>query len=238
MFAGAANANLTVWDSQEAQDAWAEMWRLTAERYGQSAVVAGYDLLTEPTVNRLIDPSGERSPQEVAAAAGTTRDWNRFAATPIIVDSMNWASAAWFLALTVFDDPNIVYGLHTYDPDLYTQQEAGQGAISYPSVVDYAGERVQFDSAWLRENLEPVRTFQQTHNVPVFVGEFGTLRWVPGSERYFNGFDVELGADVDQARQSAAGCLSGCLVAQYRLSEPLRLTPPRCSGAACLQSPW
>ncbi|NDJ54205.1 MAG: glycoside hydrolase family 5 protein, partial [Chloroflexi bacterium] len=132
VFSSLAGANRTVWDSQEAQDAWADMWRFTAERYKDSPVVVGYDLLTEPTVNTLIDPSSNRSPQDVAAsAAGTTRDWNRFAAnlisairevdqqTPIIVDAMNWAGLEWLPALRIFDDPYVAYGVHIYDPDLY-----------------------------------------------------------------------------------------------------------------------
>ncbi|MBM3122939.1 MAG: glycoside hydrolase family 5 protein, partial [Chloroflexi bacterium] len=38
----------TVWTEAEAQDAWAEMWRYTAERYRDNPVVVGYDLMCEP----------------------------------------------------------------------------------------------------------------------------------------------------------------------------------------------
>jgi hypothetical protein len=55
-----------------------------------------------------------------AQAAGTLRDWNAFAAeitaairqvdpdTPIIVNSISWAAAAWFPALQPTGDPRTV----------------------------------------------------------------------------------------------------------------------------------
>ena len=40
-----------VWTDQDAQDAWVEMWRYTAERYRDNPVVVGYDLMCEPNSN-------------------------------------------------------------------------------------------------------------------------------------------------------------------------------------------
>jgi len=37
-----------VWTDQDAQDAWVEMWRYTAEHYRDNPVVVGYDLMCEP----------------------------------------------------------------------------------------------------------------------------------------------------------------------------------------------
>lgn len=37
--------NNRVWTDQEAQDAWVEMWRYTAQRYKDNPVVVGYDLM-------------------------------------------------------------------------------------------------------------------------------------------------------------------------------------------------
>ena len=64
----------TVWEDPEAQDAWIEMWRTTAERYRDNPVVVGYDLMCEPNANALFDlwePS-----EFYAGYGGTTYDWN------------------------------------------------------------------------------------------------------------------------------------------------------------------
>ena len=58
--------------------------------------------------------------------------------------------------------------------------------ISYPSVVDDAGERISFNRDWLLENLQPVIEFEEQHNVPVYVGEFGLFRWVPGAAAFID----------------------------------------------------
>jgi hypothetical protein len=225
-----------VWDDQAAHDAWIEMWRFTAQRYRDVPVIAGYDLMVEPHPNTLIDPGGEAEPLEVKGEMeGTLLDWNAFAAemtaairqvdadTPIIVNSLNWASAAWFPALEPTGDPRTVYSLHAYDPDVYIGQEPGESSYHYPDVVEDYGETITFDRGWLEENYRPVREFAERHDVPIYVGEFGALRWVPnaaaflqdqtelfeqygwsyavyvwrGDEPGFDGFNLEYGPDPD-----------------------------------------
>ncbi len=188
-----------VWYDQAAHDAWVEMWRFTAERYRDVPVVAGYNLMVEPNSNTLIDTNSEMAPVEVQALmAGTLMDWNAFAAeittairqvdpeTPIIVNSLNWASAEWFAALEPTGDARTVYSLHAYDPDVYILQEEGETTYHYPDVVDDYGETITFDRAWLEENYRPVRQFAREHKAPIYVGEFGLLRWVPDADAFLH----------------------------------------------------
>jgi len=187
-----------VWTDQAAHDAWLEMWRFTAGRYRDNPVVIGYNLMVEPHVNTLIDPDWELDPEAVQARAeGTLMDWNAFAAemtaairqvdpdTPIIIDSLNWADSAWFPALRPTGDPRTVYSLHAYNPDLYTNQDQGDMSISYPDVVQDDGEQITFDRTWLEEDLRPALEFSQKHDVPIYVGEFGAFRWVPGAVEFY-----------------------------------------------------
>ena len=225
-----------VWRDQAAHDAWVEMWRFTAERYRDSPVVVGYDLMVEPHPNTLVDPDTELEPQAVQAQlAGTLMDWNAFAAeittairevdpeTPIIVNSIGWASVDWFSVLEPTGDPRTVYSLHAYDPDVYIIQEEGRTTVRYPDTVNDYGERIRFDRAWLEAYYGPAREFARQHNVPIYVGEFGAVRWVPdaeaflrdqtelyeqfgwnyavyvwrGDEPYFDGFNLEFGPDPE-----------------------------------------
>jgi aryl-phospho-beta-D-glucosidase BglC (GH1 family) len=246
--------DFAVWSDQAAQDAWTEMWRLTAERYRGSPVVVGYDLMVEPHPNTLIDPDGELEPYELQdQVAGTLMDWNALAAeitaairqvdpdTPIIVNSLGWAAAAWFPALQPSGDPRTIYSLHAYDPDVYIMQDEGKTTYHYPDVVDDYGETITFDRAWLDENYPPVREFAGQHNVPIYVGEFGTLRWVPeaaaflydqtdlfeqygwnyavyvwrGDEPYFDGFNLEFGPDPENHASAPGNPLLGVFLGRW-----------------------
>lgn len=246
-----------VWTDQDAHDAWVEMWRHTAERYRNSPVVVGYDLMVEPHPNTLIDPDGENEPQSVQAELeNTLMDWNAFAKeltdnireidaeTPIIVSSVNWGSAAWFPALEPTGDPRTIYSLHAYDPDVYMMQEVGESSIQYPDEVDDYGETIVFDRGWLHDNYSPVRQFVEQYDVPIYVGEFGALRWVPnavdylrdqmgffeeygwnyavyvwrGDESGFDGFNLEFGPDPDDHQQDLQNDLMGIFLDKWALN--------------------
>ncbi len=186
-----------VWTDQAAHDGWIDMWRFIAERYGSSPVVIGYDLMVEPHVNTWLDPDGQLDPIDFRQRhAGTLGDWNAFAQeittaireideeTPIVVDSLQWANVSWFSALRPTNDQRTVYSLHAYDPDLYISQFVGALDITYPSVVVDEGERIEFNREWLADNLEPAVAFAREHDVPIYVGEFGLFRWVPGGAAF------------------------------------------------------
>ncbi len=227
------DALTTVWTDQAAHDAWIDMWGYMAGRYHDSPAVVGYNLMVEPHVNAWLDPEGTLTPEAFQEQhEGTLADWNALAGeittairevdpdTPIIVNSLHWGSASWFPALEPTGDSRTVYSLHTYDPDVYTNQETDP-TISYPSVVEDEGETINFDRSWLENNLQPAVEFSQQHGVPIYVGEFGAFRWVPGAvtfvgdeidlfEQYgwnyayyvwrgedvgFDGFNIEYGTD-------------------------------------------
>lgn len=82
------------------------------------------------------------------------------------------------------DDPYIVYEAHMYAPDTYTHQ----GIYENPRGVEYPGFTSfrYWNKNALEAYLSPLIVFQKNNNVLVFIGEFSTVRWAPGADRYLN----------------------------------------------------
>jgi hypothetical protein len=199
----------SVWTDAAAQDAWVDMWRYTAERYRDVAVVVGYDLMCEPNGEGIFldvyDPE-----LFYPEHAGSLLDWNQFyprivegirqvdGETPILVSVQGWGAVRWLPALEPLEDPRTVYMVHQYEPqEMYTHQ-APEGGNGYPGEfdVDYDGAADRFDRAWLEGLLAPVTAFQETHGRPVSVNEFGAERWVPDAAQFMDdqmGLFEELG---------------------------------------------
>ena len=192
--------NDTMWENQDAQNAWVEMWRYTAERYTENPIVAGYKLMVEPNSNGVFF-GGIYEPEEFYSQyAGTLYDWNQLyprlvegirevdPETPILIGGMGWSAVNWLPYLEPVDDPHVVYVVHQYEPqENYTHQELS-GMNSYPGELDldYDNRDDAFNREWLDDLLLPIDTFMTAHNVPVSVDEFGVNRWVPGAAQYLN----------------------------------------------------
>ncbi len=186
--------NDTVWESQAAQDAWAQMWRYAANRYKDNPIVVGYDLMCEPNATTLFFDIWAEVEDFYPAQAGTLYDWNRFypsivtairevdADTPILVQPTGWGAAIWLPYLELTDDERTVYTIHQYEPSDYTHQPLDSLDIAYPGTLD-GGEA--FNRAWLDRFLSAtVDDFVARHARPVAVNEFGLQRFEPGGAAF------------------------------------------------------
>lgn len=181
-----------VWEDSEAQDAWVEMWRYTAERYRDNPIVAGYDLMCEPNSGGIFFEIYEPG-EFLAQYGGSTYDWNQFyprlvqairevdSQTPILVGAQGWSAVRWLEGLELLDAERIVYAAHQYEPQMqYTHQEPWEEQ-NYPGQydVDWDGEEDDFNRAWLEEFLSAIADFQARSGAPVVVNEFGVVRYAP-----------------------------------------------------------
>jgi hypothetical protein len=188
----------TVWQSQAAQNAWAQMWHYTAQRYRDNPIVVGYDLMCEPNSNDYLNIW---NPEEFYQSYGNTlHDWNRMyppivaairevdAETPILIGCMCYSSINWLPYLKTTEDSCSVYIVHQYDPNQYTFQEWYDIRYGYPGVfdTDWDGVNDQFNRAWLNNLLTTVDNFVAKHGVSVGVNEFGVKRWVPGAADFMD----------------------------------------------------
>lgn len=195
--------NDLVWESAEAQNAWVEMWRHTAERYQDNPAVVGYDLMVEPNAEFVCCGLYDETDTFYPAMAGSSYDWNLFyprmvagirvadLETPILVGSLGLSGVVWLPFLVPTDDPHTIYTIHQYAPAEYTHQEPGLfGGLSYhyPGEfdLDYDGEKEAFDRSWLEALLRPVDTFMAKFGVPVASNEFGLIRYELGAAEFMD----------------------------------------------------
>jgi cysteinyl-tRNA synthetase len=203
-----------VWTEQDAQAAWVEMWRYTADRYRDQSVVVGYDLMCEPNPNDVA--LGFYDPEDFYPKyAGSTYDWNQFyprivagirevdSNMPILVSGMGWGAASWLPYLDIIEDPRIVYTVHQYEPQSqYTHQQPPPAVNTYPGEFDlnWDGQPDTFDRSWLEDFLTILSDFQQEHGVPVAVNEFGVIRWVPNAADFMRDeMDIFEGMGINHA---------------------------------------
>jgi hypothetical protein len=88
---------------------------------------------------------------------------------------------------------NIIYSLHNYQPHLYTHQGVHtlantDLAKTYVKEKSWPGYYKKEGGMWNKERLikelAPALNFQKRHNVRMYVGEFGVIRWADNGAQY------------------------------------------------------
>ena len=187
-----------IWHDADAQQAWVEMWRYTAERYKGNQVVVGYDLMCEPNAAEIVDEWDKDI--FYATYGGEVEDWNRWypqivsairevdSDTPILIGGDGYSALDWLPYVQVINEPLLVYTFHQYAPSTYTHQGASLFANTYPGHfdADYDGQKEDVDIHWLKHYLSTANNFSSQYGVPVAVNEYGVQRWQPGAAQFMN----------------------------------------------------
>ena len=143
------------WKHKDFQDRALHLWEVIAERYKDQPWVAGYDLMNEPA-----DPTGKK----VFPYYKRLRDAIRkIDPKHILFLEGNTYATDFDMFKEVWD--NVVYTNHDY---------AVPGFIYGGDYPGYTGERY-FNSDTLKHDFLKRSEFMFTHNVPLWVGEFGPV---------------------------------------------------------------
>ncbi|MGD8603651.1 MAG: cellulase family glycosylhydrolase, partial [Anaerolineales bacterium] len=191
--------NDSIWEEADAQDAWVEMWRATAEALRDHPIVVGFDLMVEPNANEIY--FDEWDPQAFYAQhGGTLYDWNQLyprivdairevdPRTPILVGGMGYSPVDWLPYVNVIDDDRMVYTAHQYAPTQYNFSQPGDDRYTYPGEfdLDWDGELDAFNRAWLDNYLSTLGDFMDENNVPIAINEFGVRRYVSDAAAFLD----------------------------------------------------
>jgi hypothetical protein len=195
--------NNDVWTDAAAQQGWAQMWRYTADRYKDAAIVAGYELMVEPNgASTLLDVN--EPGQFVSEYADTTYDWGVLYPrileavrevddlTPVIVGGQGWSNARWLPFLPQVDDDRVVLTTHWYEPFDYTHQDFRDAVTRYPGTfdIDFDGTADPFDVPALGGLMAPASETARARGLPLAITEYGVNRWAPGADRFIH--DLQL----------------------------------------------
>jgi len=186
-----------VWEDEDAQQAWAEMWKHVADRYKDNPIVAGYNLMVEPNAESRAFSNSLDSPDDFYPQyADSPADWNQFYPqivnsirsvdqnTPVIVGGMGYSAVAWLSYLQPSNDQRLVYSVHQYDPFSYTHDEVRKS--QYPGEYSYSGEKINLSEDYLSNLFSNVADYGQENSRPVTVDEFGIYRWKNGADKYID----------------------------------------------------
>ncbi|MGE0489180.1 MAG: glycoside hydrolase family 5 protein [Vulcanimicrobiota bacterium] len=195
-----------IWQDAEFRRQAAAFWRdLARELHGNPAIVA-YNLLNEPAPELGTGlPEYGTTPDDqrhwYAQHRGTGRDlpafYNQVIAairevdpdTPIMLDAGWYSQPMAFTAWPSFEDDNLLYDFHSYEPSEFVSRlnfREHRGYV-YPGRIPYAGREMQWDKATLRGHLQPFFDWAKQRSIPtsrLVAGEFGCFRRNPGCAQY------------------------------------------------------
>ena len=177
-----------LWRDASYQKRYIALWKEFAQRYANRSVIAGYDVLNEPCTNNEMGDYPWNVPPNFKP------DWNimntvyrrvvteiRKADTRHIIFLEGDSYASIFFGLDKPFDDNLAYSSHNYTVP-------GFGPGQYPGVIHPRNALGSGSEPWdlkkqeqLFLNAEGTR-FTQQNNVPLWVGEFGSVFNGPADE--------------------------------------------------------
>ena len=183
--------SVTLFDSTELQDRFIALWLELERRFADNENVM-FELLNEvrDIEPRLWNDLAEKTINAIRRVNKTRK---------IIIGTTNWNNPNKLHALKVFDDENVIYTFHVYDPSEFTHQRGVLHwcQLYYNRKMEYPGDIEKYrefykvlynrtdaylgfdrmDINYMRTLFEPVKEFKRAHpNKTLWCGEFGTIR--------------------------------------------------------------
>lgn len=176
------------WNREDIKPTFIRFWKQLAELFKDAAydnVIWGYDIYNEPVENSTIPYKWRAMAPDIIAEIRKI-DSNVW----IVYEPGPWGDASAYLNMEPLADKRIIYSLHFYSPqssfthvglDFYTSatatREQALAAINkqYPGTLN--GK--YWDKAALAAQLKAADDFQAKYKVPMYVGEFSVITWVP-----------------------------------------------------------
>lgn len=171
-----------LWSNSLFHDLLVKLWDRIAQQYSnKNDIIAGYDLLNEPSAKALPFPSGPGDYNAlIRKLISTIRMHDK--STAIIIEPPVLKQGDRFIVnriegvkyLNLPQDNNLVVSPHMYLPLSFTHQGVGsrKAGIPYAGTVD----GINLNKATLAAMLQPAVEFSKKNGIPIFIGEFSASR--------------------------------------------------------------
>lgn len=213
-----ALAENSLFSSASLQQRFVSLWKALAEYYlARSEPALIFELL-----NEVVLPSSEPWNKLAHRAHSEIREVD--VDRRILVGGNQWNAARTLKEIDLFDDPQVSYTFHFYEPLPFTHQKAPwvEALKAFDTELVYPGDipglrealadRPQefelltryvdyhMDKEFLREELQPALEFQQKTGLQLYCGEFGVIDRAPSGStlRWYRDF-------LDLLRESKIG---------------------------------
>jgi len=91
----------------------------------------------------------------------------------VVIGTAEWGGLAGLPRLVLPNDPNIILTIHYYEPFNFTHQGAGWTGLNLPIGVTWDSTAAQIRA--ITRDMDQIKRYSETHNVPVYIGEFGAI---------------------------------------------------------------
>ncbi len=178
------------------------IWKQIASRYKDRSEYIFYEIQNEP--HDIADATWNNIQKQVITAIRAIDNVHT-----IIVSPAGWSSCENFSLMPVYDDKNLIYTFHFYDPHIFTGQGTTDSdfknltGVPFPYVsnrmpalpdalrgsyveTQYNNYPTEGTVAHVRELLDKAVAFRNERNVEVYCGEFGVNMFgSPNNDRIF-----------------------------------------------------
>lgn len=180
-------------------DVLVKVWEQMATHYENRSTLIMYEVLNEP--HGISDQLWNSIQQEVVEVIRAVDDKHT-----IVVGPASWNSYNNLAAMPIYEDDNLLYTFHFYDPFVFTHQGASwvspsmeplanvpfpyqaQNMPSFPASLNGSWIHGAFNNYSadgtvnkIKDLIDIAVDFQQARNVPIYCGEFGV--YIPNSNK-------------------------------------------------------
>ena len=180
-----------------------ELWTLIATEFRRHRNVIGYDLINEPHVTADIDCHFSNVTNilesNLAEYFDTVNSYLQQIravdkVTPVIIEPTFWAKPYTLSLLSRFigrlrvSDPNIMVSVHFYEPQRLVSKKLNKNHNQFPGNIPVFdcqySEEEWWDKERIGQEIEKMHQWADSHEVKLFIGEFGISRTIPGAADY------------------------------------------------------
>ncbi|MDR1761894.1 MAG: cellulase family glycosylhydrolase [Bacteroidales bacterium] len=150
-------------------------WEQIADEFQYHSDSLYFELFNEPNTNFTPALWNEY----LVEALDVVREKNP--ARTVIIGAAEWGGLGGMSQLVLPDDPNIILTLHYYEPFKFTHQGADWTGQNLPTGVTWDSTAAQINA--IANDFAQIKQYAETHNVPVYIGEFGAIEYADDVSR-------------------------------------------------------